>query len=85
MNTQILPPHVKDWAEAQVAAGRAPSLEALAADALAALKAQQDAIATKLALAKANAEQNGWIDGENALSKVRAWIAEDEAEDAATD
>lgn len=55
---------LKDWAEAQVAAGRAPSVEALAA-------------------ARAEVGREGWIDGDDALAELRAWIAEDAASETA--
>lgn len=83
MQTDTLPPDLSDWAQAQVAAGRAESFAALVADALAALKSQQDAIAAKLAAARAEADREGWIEGEAALAELCVWIAEDEAEDAA--
>ncbi len=80
MDTPILSPPLRDWAEAQVAAGRAASVEALAAEALATVKAQQEGIAARLAAARADADKEGWIEGEIALIELRAWITEDEAE-----
>lgn len=83
MDTVTLPADLKDWADAQVAAGRAPSIEALAASALATVKAYQEAIATRLTAARAQADREGWVEGEDALTELRAWIAQDEAEDTA--
>jgi hypothetical protein len=83
MDTNTLPADLQDWAEAQVAAGRAPSVEVLAAQALATIKAQQEAIAAKLASAREEADRDGWIEGEDVLAELRAWIADDEAADAA--
>lgn len=77
MNSVFLPFDLQRWAEAQVAAGRAKSVEALAVEALATVRAQQEAIAAHLAAARADAEQNGWIEGDRALADLRAWIAED--------
>lgn len=85
MNTAALPTDLKTWAEAQVAAGRAASIDALAAEALATVKVQQEAVAARLAAARAEAERDGWIAGDDALDELRAWIAEDEAEDAAAE
>lgn len=78
MNSVTLPADLRRWAEAQVEAGRAPSVEALAAEALATIRAQQDAIAAQLADARSDADRTGWIEGEEALAELRAWIAEDE-------
>jgi hypothetical protein len=83
MNAITLPADLRIWAEAQIAAGRAASIDALAADALATVKAQQEAIAARLASARVEAERDGWITSDDALAELRAWIAEDEAEDAA--
>lgn len=83
MDTATLPMELKSWAEAQIAAGRAASIDALGAEALATVKAQQEAVAARLAAARSEAERDGWIAGDDALAELRAWIAEDEAEDAA--
>jgi hypothetical protein len=83
MNTTALPTDLKAWAEAQVAAGRAANIDALAVEAMATVKAQQEAIAIRLNAARAEAERDGWIAGDDALAELNAWIAEDEAEDAA--
>jgi hypothetical protein len=83
MDTAALPTDLKTWAEAQIAAGRAASIDALAAEALATVKSQQEAIAARLSVARTEAERDGWIAGEDAQAMLRAWIAEDEAEDAA--
>jgi hypothetical protein len=82
MTTITLPADLKTWADAQVAAGRADSVEALATAALAEAKRQQERIAGKLADARAQADRDGWIDGDDALTELRAWIAENEAEEA---
>lgn len=83
MDTAALPNDLKLWAQAQVAAGRAVSVEALAAAALATIKAQQEAIAARLAVARGEADREGWVSGEDALAELRGWIAADEAEAAA--
>jgi predicted transcriptional regulator len=62
-----------------VAAGRAGSVEALAAEALAALKARQEAIAALLAPAIADYESGDWIDGNEVLVELDKWIAEERA------
>lgn len=82
MNAIILPADLKSWAEEQVAAGRADSVEALAAAALAEAKRQQEAVAAHLAAARVEADPHGWVDGEDALAELRAWITENEAEEA---
>jgi hypothetical protein len=83
MDTSAHPADLKTWAEAQIAAGRAASIDALAAETLATVKAQQEAVAARLCAARAEAERDGWIAGDDALAELRAWIAEDEAENAA--
>lgn len=80
MDTLSLPSDLKAWAEAQVAAGRATSVEALATQALLDAKRQQDAIAAKLNDARTEADRDGWIDGDVALAELRSWIDEDDAE-----
>lgn len=65
MNTATLPPSLKRWAEAQVVAGRAGSVEAIAA---------------RLTAARREADRDGWITSDDALADLRTWIAEDEAE-----
>jgi Arc/MetJ-type ribon-helix-helix transcriptional regulator len=84
MTTITLPADLQRWADAEVAAGKAPSVSALVAEALATVKARQDAIAAKLAGSRAQADKEGWIEGDSVLAELRAWIVEDEAEDAAT-
>jgi hypothetical protein len=74
METLPLPTDVKVWAEAQVAAGRASSIEALAAEALATVKAQQEGIAADQAITRVD----GRIEYPDAVTALRAWLADEE-------
>lgn len=75
-----LPPELKAWAEAQVLAGRAASLNDLAALAMADLKLRQDAWAKLAADAIAVGDRDGWIAGDDFIAEIEAAIATDEAE-----
>lgn len=75
-----LPADLEAWARAEVAAGRAESVEALVADALAERRAEIEFVRGKLDEARASLERGEGIDGDVVLGQLDEWIAELEAE-----
>jgi hypothetical protein len=65
-----LPPQFQKWAEAEVAAGRAESVEQLAAQALEAHRRHVEKFRASLDAAVAEADRDGWIEGETFLSQM---------------
>jgi hypothetical protein len=76
----VLPKHLEDWAEAEVKAGRAKSVDALALRALEAHKRQVEAFRASLEDAGAEADRDGWLDGDTVLAEMDALIVSLEAE-----
>lgn len=83
MTAITLPPDLEAWARAEVAAGRAASVEALVAQALQARRAEVDYVRGKLDEARASLARGEGIDGDIFLAELDGWIAELEAEAAA--
>lgn len=79
-----LPPQFQKWAEAEVAAGRAESVEQLAAQALEAHRLQVENFRTSLDAAVAEADRDGWIEGDVLLAEMDALIESLESEASAT-
>lgn len=79
----ILPKHLEDWAEAEVRAGRAKSVDALAQQALEAHRRQVESFRASLEAAVAEANRDGWLEGETVLADMDAMITELEREAAA--
>jgi len=69
-----LPRQFQKWAEAEVAAGRADSVEKLAAQALEAHRLQIEKFRASLDAAVAEAERDGWIEGDKVLAEMDALI-----------
>jgi hypothetical protein len=67
MNAIVLPKDLEVWAEAEVAAGRAPSVEALAIGALEAYRRQWEELRQSIDDAKAEADRDGWLTIEEAF------------------
>jgi hypothetical protein len=79
MSVVSLPADLEAWARAEVAAGRAESVEALVADALAKRRAETEFVRGKLDEARASLARGEGIPLEEAFRRIDAWIAEDEA------
>ena len=79
MTAITLPPDLEAWARAEVAAGRAESVEALVAQALSERRAEVQYVRGKLDEARASLGRGEGIPLEEAFKKIDAWIAEDEA------
>jgi Arc/MetJ-type ribon-helix-helix transcriptional regulator len=75
-----LPPELEAWAQAQVAAGRAESVDALAAAALTAAKRREDYWRRIADEAITEGDRDGWIDGDDFLAEMQSWIDADLAE-----
>lgn len=70
-----LPPQFQLWAEAEVAAGRAESIEKLAEQAMEAHR-----VRLSLDAAVDEADRDGWIEGDACLAEMDAMIDELERE-----
>lgn len=79
-----LPREFQKWAEAEVAAGRAESVEKLAERALESHRRQVESFRASLDDAVAEANRDGWIEGEDVLAEMNALIAELESEPSQT-
>ncbi len=75
-----LPRGFQIWAEAEVAAGRAESVETLAAQALEAHRRHVENFRASLSDAVAEADRDGWIEGERFLADMDALIDDLERE-----
>jgi hypothetical protein len=76
MTAITLPPDLEAWAEAEVAAGRAVSVEALVAKALSARRNEQDYVRGKLDEARASLARGDGIDGDVMLAELDQWICD---------
>ncbi len=75
-----LPQKFQIWAEAEVAAGRAESIEMLASQAMEAHRVQVEKFRLSLDEAIAEANRDGWIEGDAFLADMDAMIDELERE-----
>lgn len=75
MTAITLPPDLEAWARAEVAAGRAESVEALAADALRQRRAW-DETRRSLDAAEAESDREGWLDAKDVFTELKARYAD---------
>jgi hypothetical protein len=80
MTAITLPADLEAWARAEVAAGRAESVEALVAAALNERRSEIEYVRAKLDEARASLARGEGIDGDVFLAELDGWIAELEAE-----
>jgi hypothetical protein len=80
MTAITLPADLEAWARAEVEAGRAESVEALVAQALAERRAEVEYVRGKLDEARASLARGEGIDGDAFMAELDQWIAELEAE-----
>lgn len=78
----VLPKHLKEWAEAEVKAGRAESVDLVALQALEAHRNRTEAFRASLHAAVAEADRDGWLEGESVLAEMDAMIKSIERETA---
>lgn len=82
MTKITLTPELEAWAEDEVRAGRADSVEAFVVGTLqrfvASKKADDDWVRSKLDEARASVARGDVIDGDVFFAEVEGWIAEDE-------
>lgn len=79
MTAITLPPDLEAWARAEVAAGRAESVEALVARAVEERRAEIQFVRGKLDEARASLARGEGIPLQEAFRRIDSWIAEDEA------
>jgi hypothetical protein len=75
MTVITLPPDVEAWAQAEVAAGRAESVEHAAQKAIAGYRSQMDGVRRSLDEAEAEADREGWLDADAVFSELKARYA----------
>lgn len=80
MTAITLPADLEAWARAEVAAGRAESVEALVAQALRERRTEVEYVRGKLDEARASLARGEWIDGDVFMAELDQWIAELDAE-----
>jgi len=82
-----LPPDLEAWARAEVAAGRAESVESAITKGVRGYQLATETFRRSLDQARAEADREGWIPGDQFLQELDQWIAdltlEAEREDAA--
>ncbi len=78
-----LPAQFEAWAKTEVAAGRAQSVEQIAAQALEAHRLQVEKFRASLDGAVAEADHDGWIEGDAFLAEMDTLISALEAESGA--
>lgn len=76
MTTITLPADLEAWARAEVAAGRAESVEALVAKGLRGYRLGVDTFRKSLDDAVAEGDRDGWIPGDVVLRELDQWIAD---------
>ncbi len=76
MTAITLPADLEAWARAEVAAGRAESVEAAIAKGVRGYRLATDAFRKSLDDAKAEADRDGWIPGDAFLQELDQWIAD---------
>lgn len=76
MTAITLPADLEAWARAEVAAGRAESLEAAIAKGVRGYRLATDAFRQSLDDAVAEANEKGWIPFEDVKRELDQWIAE---------
>ncbi len=79
MTSITLPADLEAWARAEVAAGRAESVEALVAQALNGRRAEIEYVRSQLDEGRVSLARGEGIPLEEAFRQIDAWIAEDEA------
>lgn len=84
MNAVVLPRDLEAWAEAEVAAGRAQSVEQVAARALRGYRAAVEEFRAALDAAVREADEHGWLSLEEVFDPIEAeLLAEIEKEEQA--
>lgn len=83
MNAVTLPADLQAWAEAEVSAGRALSVDQVAAMALADYRRRWEEIRQSLIDAETEANEKGWLDVDDVFDKIDAKLEAREAFEAA--
>jgi len=76
MTAITLPADLEAWAHAEVAAGRAESVEAAVAKGVRGYRLATEAFRKSLDDAEAEADRVGWIPGDQFMRELDRWIAD---------
>ena len=76
MTTITLPPDLEAWARAEVASGRAGSVEAVVAKGLRGYRLGIDTFRKSLDDARSEADRDGWMPGDAFMRELDQWVAE---------
>lgn len=76
MTAITLPPDLEAWAEAEVAAGRGESVEAVANKAISRYRDQMEAFRRSLDEAEEEAEREGWLDLDAVFAELKGRFAD---------
>lgn len=71
-----LPADLESWARAEVAAGRAESVEAAIAKGVRGYQLATETFRKSLDEARAEADRDGWIAGDDFLTELDQWIVD---------
>ena len=76
MTAITLPADLEAWARAEVAAGRAESVETAIAKGVRGYQLATETFRRSLDEARAEADRDGWIPGDQFLSELDQWVAD---------
>jgi Arc/MetJ-type ribon-helix-helix transcriptional regulator len=76
MTTITLPKDLEDWARAEVAAGRAASVEQAVTRGVRGYRRAMETFRQSLDDAEAEADRDGWIPGDAFMRELDGWIAD---------
>lgn len=76
MTAITLPPDLLAWASAEVAAGRAESVDAAVSKGVRGYRLATESFRKSLDEARAEADRVGWIPGDQFLRELDQWIAD---------
>lgn len=76
MTVITLPADLEAWARAEVAAGRAASLEAAIAKGVRGYRRATEAFRKSLDDAESEADRDGWIPGDKFMKELDSWITD---------
>ena len=77
MTAVDIPEDLRAWAESDVAAGRAKSVAAITAKALAGYRRALEDFRQSIADAIAESDENGWLDAEEVFSRIKSELADE--------
>jgi Arc/MetJ-type ribon-helix-helix transcriptional regulator len=75
--TIVLPGNLQAWAEAEVAAGRAESVDRIVTDAVELRRAELEWVRSRIDEAREQVARGEVVDGEHFMAELQSWIDED--------